>query len=160
MQTRNQILITRKTLYGIVLLGLFFSAFGVGNFSSARAQEATTNTPTPEIQVQETITPEPETQAQGTAALMPLLWTQNHLRNSPLQAESDISAQAVTLGDPGLSYRYVQTFGTTSEPYLVDNAHLNTPNGLFIDASNTLFVTEEKGSRVLAYSPSGALGKR
>ena len=38
MQTKNQISLTRKTLYGIMLLGLFFSAFGAGNLSSVRAQ--------------------------------------------------------------------------------------------------------------------------
>jgi len=34
MQTKNQISLTRKTLYGIMLLGLFFSAFGAGKSPS------------------------------------------------------------------------------------------------------------------------------
>ena len=35
MQTKNQISLTRKTLYGIMLLGIFLSAFGTGNLPSA-----------------------------------------------------------------------------------------------------------------------------
>jgi len=46
MQTKNQISLTRKALYAIMLLGVFLSAFGGGNLPSARAQEAGTNTPT------------------------------------------------------------------------------------------------------------------
>ncbi len=40
MHTKYQITPTRKTLYGIMLLGLVFSAFGTGNLPSARAQAA------------------------------------------------------------------------------------------------------------------------
>lgn len=47
MQTKNQISMKRKTLYGIMLLGVFLSAFGAGNFPTARAQEETPQTPTP-----------------------------------------------------------------------------------------------------------------
>jgi len=36
MQTKNQISLTRKALYGIMLLGVFLSAFGGGNLPSAR----------------------------------------------------------------------------------------------------------------------------
>jgi len=38
MQTKNQISPTRKTLYAIMLLGVFFSAFGGGNLPPAYAQ--------------------------------------------------------------------------------------------------------------------------
>ena len=38
MQTKNQISLTRKALYGIMLLGVFFSAFGGGNLPPAYAQ--------------------------------------------------------------------------------------------------------------------------
>ena len=68
---------------------------------------------------------------------------------------SDISAQALTLGTPGLSYRYVDTFGTTGEPYLVDNAHLNNPRGIFVDTGNNLFVAETNGSRVQKFNTAG-----
>ena len=39
MHTKNQISLTRKTLYGIMLFGLLFSTFGAGNMPTARAQE-------------------------------------------------------------------------------------------------------------------------
>jgi hypothetical protein len=63
------------------------------------------------------------------------------------------ATSAVTLGQPGLSFRYVQTFGETMVPYVGDSSHLNYPTGLFIDGSNRLFVAEEAG--VLGFSPSG-----
>jgi formylglycine-generating enzyme required for sulfatase activity/sugar lactone lactonase YvrE len=66
------------------------------------------------------------------------------------------TSPAVALGQPGLSYRYVQTFGVTTEPYPADGQHLNGPNGLFIDSSDFLYVVEEKGGRLLKFSPSGS----
>ena len=47
MQSKNQISLTRKTLYGIMLLGLFFFTFGAGNLPSVQAQEEADNPPTP-----------------------------------------------------------------------------------------------------------------
>ena len=38
MRAKKQILLTRKNLYGIMLLAVFLSAFGNGNLTSARAQ--------------------------------------------------------------------------------------------------------------------------
>ena len=40
-------------------LGLFFSAFGMGDLPVASAQEKAADTPTPEVQVEVTVTPEP-----------------------------------------------------------------------------------------------------
>ncbi|MBC7228114.1 MAG: SMP-30/gluconolactonase/LRE family protein [Thermoflexales bacterium] len=65
-------------------------------------------------------------------------------------------APAVSLGQPGLSFRYVRTFGVTEEPYPADTDHLNGPTGLFIDASNRLYVTEKDGHRLLRFTASGA----
>ncbi len=62
---------------------------------------------------------------------------------------------AVDMGASGLSFRYDRTFGVTGEPYLADGQHLNTPTSMFMSASNTLYVVEEKGSRVLRFSPTG-----
>jgi len=47
VRTKNQISLTRKTLYGIMLFVLFFSAFGTGNMPSVNAQEGPTDPPLP-----------------------------------------------------------------------------------------------------------------
>jgi len=61
----------------------------------------------------------------------------------------------VALGQPGLSFRYVQTFGVTENPYLVDTDHIYTPNGLFVDAGDNLYVTEEHGYRMIKFNSAG-----
>ena len=61
----------------------------------------------------------------------------------------------VALGQPGLSFRYVKTFGVTAQPYFSDTLHLNVPAGLFIDSSDNIYVTEERGYRVLKYNSAG-----
>lgn len=68
-------------------------------------------------------------------------------------AEAD--TPEVALGQPGLSYRYVKTFGTLGVPYFSDLVHINRPLGLFIDESNNLFVTEEQGQRLLKFNATG-----
>lgn len=65
----------------------------------------------------------------------------------------DVSA--VPLGQPGLSFRYVHTFGVTEEAYPADAVHLNSPHGLFIDASDNLYVAEQIGIRLLKYNAAG-----
>ena len=67
-----------------------------------------------------------------------------------LTTQADMAEQLV-LGQPGLSLRYVQTFGVTGEPYLADGSHINQPNGLFISGNN-LYVAEEVGNRILKFS--------
>jgi sugar lactone lactonase YvrE len=61
---------------------------------------------------------------------------------------------AVALGQPGLSFRYVETFGVTEQAYIADVQHLNRPNGLFVDGSDNLYVVEDWGSRMLKYRTS------
>jgi len=75
---------------------------------------------------------------------------------APSMGIQSAGAASIPLGQPGLSFRYVQTFGITREPYLADGNHLNSPNGLFIDGSNNLYVVEEKGHRLLKYNAFGA----
>jgi hypothetical protein len=67
-----------------------------------------------------------------------------------------VRAPAVPLGQPGLSFRYVQTFGVTEEAYPTDAQHLNTPYGLFIDDGDDLYVVEERGFRMLKFNATGA----
>ena len=63
-------------------------------------------------------------------------------------------ATNVSLGEPGLSFRYVETFGVTEQAYIADTQHLNHPNGMFIDSSDNLYVVEEHGARMLKYRTS------
>jgi hypothetical protein len=63
---------------------------------------------------------------------------------------------SLTLGQPGLSFRYVKTFGVTGEPYPADTAHLNRPYGITVDGADNLYVAENNGDRVLKYDSSGA----
>ena len=65
------------------------------------------------------------------------------------------ASPAVTVGQSGLSFRYVQTFGVTEQAYPADTDHLNYPAALFIDGSNNVFILEDHGSRLLKYDHSG-----
>ncbi|MBI5842458.1 MAG: S-layer homology domain-containing protein [Chloroflexi bacterium] len=77
--------------------------------------------------------------------------TKNPFRTYDLS--ENIAPAAV--GASGTSFRYLQTFGTTSVPYLADNSHLNRPRGVFVDTGDNLFVAETEGSRVLKFDSSG-----
>jgi sugar lactone lactonase YvrE len=71
------------------------------------------------------------------------------------QAPKEVEAPAqpgVTLGQPGLSYRYVKTFGLTDVAYNSDTNHLNRPSGLYMDDSNRLYIIEEVGFRLLGFN--------
>jgi thermitase len=61
MQTKHQISMARKSLYGIMLLGIVFSAIGAGSVPNASAQKAATATPSP----QSDGTPQPQINAQS-----------------------------------------------------------------------------------------------
>ena len=76
---------------------------------------------------------------------------------SGLQTSGETSAepQQVTVGEPGLSFRYVDSFGVTEQAYLADVAHLNRPKGLFIDGAGNLYVVEEYGFRLLKFNAAG-----
>lgn len=71
------------------------------------------------------------------------------------KSKSTITALDVALGEPGLSFRYVEQLGETQVPFLADTEHLVQPNGLFIDADDNVYVTEEYGSRLLKYDSNG-----
>jgi hypothetical protein len=64
------------------------------------------------------------------------------------------TAPGVAIGQPGLVYRYAQTFGESGVPYFADTSHLNFPIGVGTDGDN-VWITEEFGHRALKYSSSG-----
>jgi sugar lactone lactonase YvrE len=61
---------------------------------------------------------------------------------------------SIPLGQPGLSFRYVQTFGVTEEPYLEDNNHFYGVEGLGVDGNN-IWVTDAWGDRVVKFDSAG-----
>ena len=62
---------------------------------------------------------------------------------------------AVVTGQPGLSFRYVQTFGVTEQAYQADVQHLNGPNAVYVDSSGNVYIGEERGCRVLKSNSAG-----
>ncbi len=66
-----------------------------------------------------------------------------------------LAVATVTPGEPGLSFRYAETFGITGEAYTTTTAYLNSPAGLFIDTDDSLYVVEYKGDRMLKYNAAG-----
>lgn len=71
------------------------------------------------------------------------------------QTNLPIKLTNVSLGKPGLSFRYVETFGVTEVAYLADTDHLNHSNGISIDGADNLWVAEWDGYRVLRYNSAG-----
>jgi sugar lactone lactonase YvrE len=95
--------------------------------------------PKPGRQPEAAVTPEPVTPDEGGTA------PRAH------------SAPTIAVGQPGLSYRYLQTFGTLETPYFDDSTHLNFPYGLATDGTN-IWVAEAYGLRAMKYAASGLFG--
>jgi DNA-binding beta-propeller fold protein YncE len=66
----------------------------------------------------------------------------------------DLNTPAVDLGQPGLSFRYVETLGETETAYLEDNNHFYDVEGLGIDGNN-IWVTDSWSDRVLKFAANG-----
>ncbi|MGC9084319.1 MAG: hypothetical protein ACP5ME_14220, partial [Anaerolineae bacterium] len=77
----------------------------------------------------------------------PLAHTAGEGPGLALSAAEGVRPASIPLGQPGLSFRYVQTFGTTRQAYISDTQHLNFPLGLFMDGSDNLYITEGHGAR-------------
>ena len=67
---------------------------------------------------------------------------------------SAANAPAIAVGQPGLSYRYVRTFGETERAYFDDTAHLNYPYGLTTDGNN-VWIADSDGLRAVKYTNDG-----
>ena len=61
---------------------------------------------------------------------------------------------SIPLGQPGLSFRYVQTFGVTETPYISTTIHLNYPYGIGVEG-NSIWIGELLGRRALKYNADG-----
>jgi sugar lactone lactonase YvrE len=98
--------------------------------------------------------------AQGPEPVAPIpSWDSDMPSTRPL-ASGDAGAQgatpAVALGQPGLSFRYVQTFGTTEVAYISDTAHINYPYGVGTDGAN-VWIADSMGLRALKYTNAGEI---
>jgi sugar lactone lactonase YvrE len=60
-----------------------------------------------------------------------------------------------TLGQPGFSLRYLQTFGQVEVPYFDDTTHINYPYAVSIDGTN-VWIADSNGLRALKYTNAGA----
>ena len=133
---------SRKTFYLLVLLSLLSLVVGApGTFAQTPQPPERPYPPESERPVHY-----PERKAGGGEE--PL-----HFPKQESNAQS--LSPAVALGEPGTSFRYVETFGVTGEPYSADGEHLFTPSGLFIDSGDNLYVVEEIGYRMLKFDSSG-----
>jgi hypothetical protein len=77
------------------------------------------------------------------------------IEDEGLRAEGTFQLGALTLGDPGLSFSHVRTFGETAVGYFEDSTHLNYPYGVGTDGSDNLWVAEEYGARAMKYAGNG-----
>ncbi len=122
----------------LVLLSLLASVSGVG---SVLAEAPIPPLPTP-------LPPSPEV----SPAWNPEAGPQHAPPALPLGEE--LSAQGLNLGQPGLSFRYVNTFGQTGVAYIDDSTHLNYPWGLGVDGTN-IWIGELSGNRAMKYGSTG-----
>ncbi|MBM4430452.1 MAG: hypothetical protein FJ026_08930, partial [Chloroflexi bacterium] len=72
----------------------------------------------------------------------------------PTDVNAQAGSPAVPLGQPGLSFRYVRTFGETEVAYITDTQHLNFPYGIGTDGNN-IWIGEQWGNRLLKYDSAG-----
>lgn len=113
-------------------------------------------------------------EAQGEEPPPPPPWTPSYSQHGPVEWASDqvwegrnplpftqeatgaaVGAAAVPLGQPGLSFRYVETFGVTEQAYISDTTHLNYPVGVGTDGIN-VWIAEMPGRRAIKFASDGA----
>ena len=63
-------------------------------------------------------------------------------------------AAAFSIGQPGLSFRYVQTFGVTEEPFIETNDHFYWVEGVGT-VGNAVWIADTLAHRVLKFDASG-----
>ena len=72
---------------------------------------------------------------------------------------NDQRFRSSAVGQPGLSFRYVQTFGETERGYLDDTNHFYEVAGGGTDGTN-IWVTDSWGNRVLKFDANGNFQQR
>ena len=79
----------------------------------------------------------------------------NQLQRNRQSVDIEGLDPTVTLGQPGLSFAYTDTLGTTGVPYLYDHDHLYTPAGL-ATFEDQVWIAEYWGERVLKFNSDGS----
>ncbi|WP_448539589.1 PKD domain-containing protein [Roseiflexus sp.] len=72
----------------------------------------------------------------------------------PVMGIQSTGAASVPLGQPGLSFRYVQTFGVTREPFIETNDHFYWVEGIGT-VDNAVWIADMLAHRVLKLDASG-----
>jgi len=75
-------------------------------------------------------------------------------RVAPADMSNQAASSAVPLGQPGLSFRYLRTFGEMEVAYFDDPDHLNRPYGVGTDGIH-VWIAECDGRRALKYASDG-----
>jgi tripartite motif-containing protein 71 len=53
------------------------------------------------------------------------------------------------------AHSYTRTYGTTGVPYLTDDYHYLYPSGVAVDAAGNIYITEQRGQRLIKLNASG-----
>lgn len=77
----------------------------------------------------------------------------------PAPLTRQAAASVPPLGQPGMSFRYVQTLGSAGQPYSEDAVHLNYPAGVAVEG-NALWIAEARGQRALKLAAPGVLANQ
>jgi tripartite motif-containing protein 71 len=73
---------------------------------------------------------------------------------APSMSIQSAGAASIPLGQPGLSFRYVQTFGVTREPFIETNDHFYWVEGVGT-VGNAVWIADTLAHRVLKFDASG-----
>ncbi len=76
----------------------------------------------------------------------------------PVELDASTGDSSVPVGEPGLSFSYVRTFGESEVAYIADAQYLNFPYGIGT-VGNSVWIGEQWGNRLLSYDSAGALQK-
>jgi tripartite motif-containing protein 71 len=79
--------------------------------------------------------------------------------SGPAAEEGGMTAAAVPLGQPGLSFRYVQTFGKTQEPFIETNKHFFGVEGVGT-IGNFVWIADTHAHRVLKFNSNGTFQRK
>lgn len=136
----------KTKIYIALVLVLVLAALAAGTTSAQGPQPPEAVPPTERLTAPEMLPPgEPEI-GKPFGLRAPFAW--------PAAGVAGVEAAAIPLGQPGFSFRYVQTFGFTEEGYFEDTAHLYNPSGVATDGTS-VWIADSYGNRALKFDSAG-----